>query len=103
MSCEICIQFEVRSMLIMKDTLTEMGINYEEVGTDIVEIERPYHNIRIYGETGQVSFDEIHQEDVHKICQTYQVNWYKDKAIKEGNKVREEVNTEGVVTLHVLR
>lgn len=103
MSAEIMIQFEVRSMLIMKDTLTAMDINYQEVGTDIIEIERPYHNIKIDGETGRISFDEIHQEDVNQICQTYQVNWYKDRAIKEGNKIREEVNAEGIITLHVLR
>jgi hypothetical protein len=103
MSTEIQILFEIRSMLIMKDTLTEMGINYNEVSDNKLEIERPYHNIVIDSETGQVSLDEENKNEVDLITQQYQVNWYKDRAIREGNHIREEVTTTGEIILHVTR
>ena len=103
MSAEIQILFEIRSMLIMKDTLAEMGIDYNEIRDDVLEIGRPYHNIVIDGKTGQVSLDEENSHEVDLITQGYQVNWYKDRAIREGNHIHEEVTTTGEVILHVTR
>lgn len=103
MSAEIVILCEIRSMLIMKDTLTDMGIDYNEIRGDVLEIQRPYHNIVIDGKTGQVSLDEENSHEVDLITQRYQVNWYKDRAIREGNHIREEVKATGEVVLHVTR
>ncbi len=103
MSDEMTVKCEIRSMLIMKETLTEMGIDFKEIKGDILEIDRPYHNMVINGETGEVTLDQENKGEMDNICQKYQVNWYKDRAIREGNKVREEVLTSGEIILHVTR
>lgn len=103
MSEEIKVLFEVRNTLIMKDTLKEMGIDYNELSEHVVEIPRPYHNMVINGETGVVTLDEENKTEMDTICQKYQVNWYKDRAIREGNHVTEEVKATGEIVLHVTR
>ena len=103
MSDEICVQFEVRSMLIMKDTLDKLGLAYQELKGDILSIRRLYHNIKINGQTGKISYDEMDKSEIDSICQNYMVNWYKDKAIREGNEIREETNVKGEVIIHVIR
>jgi len=100
MSREIQVLFEIRSALILKDTLKEMGINYEELG-NLITIKKKYHNIVMDLETGTISFDEMNINEVNKIKKNYMVNWYKDNAIREGNKVKEEINEKGQVILHV--
>ena len=101
MSREIETLFEIRSMLILKDTLREMGIDYQELKGDILRIDRDYHDIVINGETGEISYDEENQQEINKIKQTYQTNWYKDNLIRQGNKITEEVTATGEVIIHV--
>ncbi len=103
MSDEMKIQFEVRSALIMKDTLTEMGIDFVENHENILDVKRPYHHMIINCDTGEVSLDQENKSEMDNICQRYQVNWYKDRAIREGNHVREEVTASGEIVLHVTR
>ena len=101
MSRKIHVVLEVRDMLIMKETLEQMGINYNKTGTDILSIPRSYHNIEINGNNNRISFDEANAKEVNKIKQTYMHNWYKDVAIKEGMQLTEEVNSKGEIVLHV--
>lgn len=103
MSQDVIVQFEVRSMLIMKDTLAEMGFNYKELNNGSLRIDRQYHNIIINGKTGNISYDEEDKSIVDDFTQKYMVSWYKDKAIREGNTVREEVKANGEIHLHVTR
>jgi len=103
MSDEIKVLFEIRNMLIMKETLKEMGIDYNELSEHSVEIQRPYHNMVINSETGEVTLDEENKQEMDIICQKYQINWYKDRAVREGNHVREEVRSTGEIVLHVTR
>jgi hypothetical protein len=102
MSRKICIQFEVRNLLIMKDTLKQMGYDFIEKGQDIVQIQRAYHPIEINGKTGEFSYDEMHVSEVNKIKQEYMVNFYKDQAIKEGMNLRETRLSNGEIELHLL-
>jgi len=99
MSEEIQVKFEVRSMPIMKATLEQMGVAFEEIKADILSIKRPYHNIVINGVTGEVSFDQENKRELDIITQNYQTAWYKDKFIREGIQFTEEV-VEGVVYLY---
>ena len=103
MSEKIEIQCEIRSMLIMKDTLTNMGINYREIGDHRLAISRSYNDIEIDSNTGQVSCDSAQRTEVDKITQEYMVNFLKDKAVREGNKYREERLANGEIELHILR
>ena len=102
MSQEVDVEFEVRSMDIMKDTLTKMEIEFSEIGKNEVTIKKSYNNITINSDTGRISYDEGYQRQVDEICQQYMVNWYKDRAIREGNEIQEEVMANGEVHLHVL-
>jgi len=105
MSREVCVSCEIRSMLIMKDTLTQMGIDFNEVNKDEISIRRNYHNILINAANGvgQITFDEMDLHQVNGIRQNYMTNFFKDQAIREGNQIQEERNTQGQVILHVLR
>jgi hypothetical protein len=101
MSAHITVQSEIRNMRILKDTLTEMGYNFADTGSnqEVVEIQRSYHNIRFSTNDGQVSFDDANTKEVNTIKRTYSVNFCKDFAIKEGMeaKVTEEANGEVTV------
>lgn len=103
MSDEVKVLFEIRSMLIMKDTLKEMGIDFNELSDKAVEIPRQYNNIVINSETGEINFDSENKGEVDKICQQYQSAWYKDQLIREGNRFTEEVSANGEIILHVTR
>ena len=103
MSDDIHVEFEIRSMFIMKDTLREMGINYSECSENVVEIERPSQNIIINGDTGEISLDSDNKSELDVILQKYQVAWYKDNCIRQGNRVKEEVTASGEVILRVRR
>lgn len=102
MSRKICVQFEVRDMLIMKDTLKQMGHDFIEKGQDIVQIQRSYHPIEINGKTGDISYDEMNVSEVNKIKQEYMLAFYKDQGIKEGMSLRETRLNNGDIELHLL-
>ena len=101
MSRKICVQFEIRNMLIMRDTLKQMGMNYDEINEDQIEIRRNWNNIIMNSQTGQISYDEVNVNEVNSIKQNYMTNWYKDQAIREGMNLQEERNNLGQVVLHL--
>ena len=101
MSREVWVQFEIRSMLIMKDTLKKMGIDYEELNNGSLRISREYNDIVINSDTGQISYDEEDLTEVNSIKKNYKTNWYEDCLIREGNTVTREVTTDGRIFLHV--
>jgi hypothetical protein len=99
MSTEVNVAFEVRDMAIMKDTLKEMGIDFNEIGKDILEIRRSYNNTVINGNTGKISYDADRKAEIDNIKQRYTVAFYKDRALKEGMQLQETVNEQGEVVL----
>jgi hypothetical protein len=103
MSAKICVQFEIRNMLIMKDTLRRLGFDFNEVSEDQIEMKRSYHNIVINSKTGSITHDSDNTHDVNKIKQAYSVNYYRAEAIKEGMQLREETNAHGEVILYMTR
>jgi len=103
MSRLICAQFEVRNMLIMKDTLTQMNIDYKELNKDCIQIGQYRNSIKINAASGEISYDSDQERDVNSIKQNYMVNVFRDKTIREGNRVQEEVSANGDIILHVLR
>jgi hypothetical protein len=102
MSRKLCVQFEIRNMLIMKDTLKQMGLNYNELNQDAVEVHRGYAPISINAKSGEISYDNVDQSIVDSIKQTYTVNSYKDQAIREGMQLKEEHQANGEVHLTLL-
>jgi hypothetical protein len=102
MSRKIIVQFEIRDMLILKDTLKEMGHDFIEKSQDVVAIRRAYNDIEFNAETGNVSYDEVNVSEVNAIKQQYMVNFYKDQAIKEGMQIREQKLSNGNIELHLL-
>ena len=88
-------------MLIMRDTLKQMGMNYDEINEDQIEIRRNWNNIIMNSQTGQISYDEVNVNEVNSIKQNYMTNWYKDQAIREGMNLQEERNNLGQVVLHL--
>jgi len=101
MSRKVCVNFEVRDMLIMKDTLKKMNINFNEMSEERIEIHRSYHPIAINSKTGEISYDEMNESDVNLIKQEYTVNFYKDKCIREGMQLKEERKTNGEIVLNI--
>jgi len=102
MSRKVVVQTEIRDMLILKDTLKQMGHNHSDVGTDIIEMRRSYHNIQFNTKTGDISFDDAQTNEVNTIKQAYAVNFYKDRAIKEGNQIQEVKRASGEIEIHIL-
>jgi len=102
MSRKLCIQFEIRNALIMKDTLKQMGVDYNELNADELEIRRNYNPISMNARTGQINFDSDDQHLVDDIKQNYMVNFYKDQAIREGMQLREERQANGEIHLTLL-
>jgi hypothetical protein len=88
-------------MIIMKDTLTQMGINYANLNDHQVQIKAQYRPIVIDSDTGTIKFDDMSKKAVNEIKQTYALNWHKDQAIREGNVYREEKLANGQIVLHV--
>ena len=103
MSEEITIQCEIRSMLIMKDTLKQMGVDYRELDDHRIEMKRSYHNMVIDSQTGIISCDSSQRSEVNNIKKEYMVNFFKDKAVKEGNKFKETRKANGEVEIHIIR
>jgi hypothetical protein len=100
MSRKIVVQFEIRDLLILKDSLKELGFtNFIEKGQDVVELQRAYHNIVFNAKTGNVSYDEVNIGEVNSIKQKYMVNFYKDQAIKEGMNLSENKLQNGDIEL----
>lgn len=102
MSREVHVQFAVKSVVIMKKTLEQLGHQYTESGKTL-NIHRSYHNIAINTGTNQISFDDADGHMVNQIKQSYQVNWYKNEAIKEGTQLHEEQLANGQIVLNVIR
>lgn len=100
MSTEMEILFEVRSKLIMKETLKKMGIDYDEVGS-VLAVQKK-HGLKIDCKTGRITYDSDDKKAVESICQNYTVNFYCDQAIKEGNKVTTE-KAKNEIILHITR
>lgn len=102
MSRKVVVQTEIRDMLILKDTLKQMGHNFTEVNADLVEMSRSYHNVQFNTKTGNVSFDDVQINEVNSIKQIYAVNFYKDRAIKEGNQIQEVKRASGEIEIRIL-
>ena len=90
-------------MLIMKDTLKQMGINYEELNAEEINIHRNYNPIAINSRTGEISYDSADKHIVDDLKQNYMVNFYKDQAIREGMQLREERKANGEIHLTLLQ
>lgn len=103
MSEKICVQFEIRNMLIMKDTLHKLGLNFTEVNENQIEMKRDYHNIVINSKLGNITYDSNQTREVNRIKQAYTVNYYRAEAIKEGMQLREETTAQGEVVLYVTK
>jgi len=103
MSDEIHTEFEIKSSLILRETLQEMGKNFTETKPDVFVLNRPYHNMVFNANTGKISLDQENKNEMDLITQNYQTNWYQDCAIREGNKVTREVLVSGEIVLHVSR
>jgi hypothetical protein len=103
MSRKVNVHFEVRSMLIMKDTLKQLGHNFTETQKDILSIQMSYMPTIINGVTGQIDYDDSNTKTVDKIKQQYMANFYRDQAIKEGMQVQQEVSKTGEIILRLSR
>jgi hypothetical protein len=102
MSQKLCIQFEVREALIMKDTLKEMGYDFTEAKPDVLSLRATYA-MTIDCNAGSIRFDSGDTGTVNKIKQQYMINFYRDKAIKEGMQIQEETKANGEVIINMIR
>jgi len=102
MSRGITVSFEVRDMRIMKDTIKEMGLKFDEVTQEQIQIQRFRRPIVISsaGE-GSISFDEEDRKTVCDIRKNYGVNYYRDRAIREGMDVEVKKQANGEVKIEL--
>ena len=101
MSTEIFIAFEIHDLSIVKETVKKLGYTFTEPRDNTIEIDMEYHPIVIDAEKGAISYDSDHVSQVNKIKQSYMVDYYTDKAIREGNQIQIEsgVNEEIIINI----
>ena len=97
MSRRVNVHFEVRDMLIMKETLKQMGINFNEISENVIETSNP--RIEINGDTSNMNYDSMDKKAAQNIKQEYMVEFYRDKAIREGNRLEKKVEANGEILL----
>jgi hypothetical protein len=85
----------------MKDTLKQLGYDFQEQNQEKFIIGQGYSNITIDAQNHSITYGDGQTGKVNKIKQAYMVNWYKDKAIHEGNDVQEEVKSNGEIVLNI--
>ena len=96
MSTKIVVQSEIREMAILRDTLTDMGINYNELNNE-VRLQQYSVPVIFNTETGQVNYDSDQRNLVEDITQKYAAAWCKDQYLKEGTNVTQEVDALGQI------
>jgi hypothetical protein len=87
-------------MAIMKDTLSQMGFNYQDLnesGIMIKDAKIRHGAVTITPET--VRYDDMDEKIVNQIKQTYSVNFYRDRAIREGMQLKQEAQADGEIVL----
>ena len=103
MSRKVNVQFEIRSMLIMKDTLKQMGFDYTELSDSKLSARVGRYPLTIDSAKGLINYDEDDRSEVDHLKQEYMISWYRDKAIREGMQLKSERQTNGDVVLTLLR
>ena len=101
MSTKINVSCEIRDSLILKDTLKQMGINFSENNAGIITMKLAY-GVEIDPNSGKLSYDSSDTTRINNIQQTYTANFYRDKAIREGNQVKEETLANGEIRINIL-
>ena len=96
MSTKIVVQTEIRETAILRDTLTDMGINYKELNNE-VQLSQFSVPVIFNTETGQVNYDSDQRGLVDEISQKYAANFIRDQYLKEGTKVTQEVDSIGQI------
>lgn len=103
MSRDIRVQFEVRDMLVMKNTLKQMGYDCRELGSNKIAANKMGSflggGITIDGNAGEIIAAHGNVREVDEIKQAYTTELYRDRAIQEGMQVHEETNAEGEIIL----
>jgi hypothetical protein len=102
MSKEIKVSFQINSIGLMKKTLADLSISYNEVNEERLEIDRRWHPIVINYRSNEISCDDMDQAFVNNIQKNYTLNAYRDKAIREGVRLQEEVTATGEIHLTIL-
>lgn len=102
MSKEIHVSFEIHSMSILKKTLADLNINYDEESEKRIFIARQYHPIVFDQDTNEILCDDMDQIYVNEIKRIYTANAYKDKIIREGSRFQERVMTDGSIYINIL-
>ena len=96
MSTKIVVQTEIREAAILRDTLTEMGINYNELNNE-VRLSQFSVPVIFNTETGKVNYDSDQRSIVDDITQQYAANFIRDQYLKEGTSVKTEVDAMGQI------
>ena len=96
MSAKVECIAEVRNITILKETLREQKIKFNE-NDNVVSISRNYNNMIFDfndNKKNNVSYDSDDKEFVHSVMRNYQKNVVLDKAAKEGHTIESCEETE---------
>jgi len=96
MSTKLVVQSEVREMAILRDTLTEMGIDFKELNAE-VQLQQFSVPVIFNTVTGQVNYDSDQRSIVEDITQNYAAAFVRDQYLKEGTNVTQEVDAKGQI------
>lgn len=96
MSTKIVVQTEIREAAILRDTLTEMGINFKDLNNEI-QIQNFSVPVIFNTETGNVNYDSDQRMLVDDITQKYAAAFIRDQYLKEGTNVTQEVDAMGQI------
>ena len=100
MSEFVTVQFEIKDMAIMKETLKELSHNFTELGEQHLQINLKY-NVDIH--SGTIKYDSDDIKEVNKLKKTYMVNFYRIQAIKEGMEVNVEEQANGEIFIDLIQ
>jgi len=94
MSTEVIGTTQIRDMLILKKTLEEMGISFQELSEETLAWGTRYNRMQVNVATGQIKYDSMNKSQVQELQQQYGKQFIMYEIAKKGHCV-ESVQTVG--------
>jgi hypothetical protein len=83
---------DIRNMTILKQSLTELGISFNELNAEKMTWGTGYQKMTVDISTGEIRFDEMYAKNVNQIKQAYSKHFILAEIAKKGHRIN-SVNT----------
>lgn len=78
---------QIRDMLILKKTLEEMGIAFNEINNETLAWGSGYNKFRINVASGEVKYDSMRKTEFEALQKQYSKNFILQEIAKKGHRV----------------